>query len=73
MGDYLGDMMNEISSYGKGAYVSEFVSGVTKNYALRIVDKDGSVLKTTCKLRGITIISSNEDTVSFDYLKAMIV
>ncbi|KAG8227520.1 hypothetical protein J437_LFUL002409 [Ladona fulva] len=72
VGDYLGDMTDEVEKYGEGCYISEFVSGEPKNYALKICSKTTDFCKTVCKVHRITINSSNAEDVSFDRLKAMV-
>ena len=74
VGDFLGQLTDEISPLGEGCFISEFVSGGPKNYAYRVrstVKQDYD--KYVCKVRGITINSSNDDIVSFQSLKAMVV
>jgi hypothetical protein len=36
IGDYLGDLTNELQEYGSDSYIDEFVSGGPKNYAFRL-------------------------------------
>ncbi|XP_046405446.1 uncharacterized protein LOC124170632 [Ischnura elegans] len=73
VGDYLGDMTDEISPLGEGCYISEFVSGGPKNYAYIVKSKrDPTFEKSVCKVRGITINASNDGVVCFDTLKEMV-
>lgn len=68
IGDYLGDLTDEISEYGVGAYISEFVSGGPKNYAYKveIPDKEPVFI---CKVKGINLNYQNSQQVNFDTIK----
>jgi len=35
-GDYLGDITDELEEYGSGSYIEEFVTSVSKNYAILV-------------------------------------
>jgi hypothetical protein len=37
IGDYLGDLTNELEEYGPNSYIDEFVSGGPKNYAFSVL------------------------------------
>jgi hypothetical protein len=52
-GDRLGDMTDELKS---DEYIAEFIGAGPKNYAYRIVTRDGSrAPHTVCKIRGVTL------------------
>ncbi|XP_046399322.1 uncharacterized protein LOC124165837 [Ischnura elegans] len=72
LGDFLGDMTDELVKFGAEAFVDEFVSGGPKNYALRVKTKNSDKRQTICKARGLSINSSNERLISFDTLKSMV-
>ncbi|KAG8235576.1 hypothetical protein J437_LFUL013126 [Ladona fulva] len=72
VGDYLGDMTDEAKQFGTDCFIDEFVSGGPKNYAISIRSNSSDFHKTVCKVRGITVNSSTEDTVSFNNLKEMV-
>ncbi|XP_046406254.1 probable DNA polymerase [Ischnura elegans] len=73
IGDYLGDMTDEVAPMGPDCYISEFVSGGPKNYAYVVRSSSNSKFKkSVCKVRGITINSSNDGVVCFETLKAML-
>ncbi|XP_046393686.1 uncharacterized protein LOC124161413 [Ischnura elegans] len=73
VGDYLGDMTDELSPLGEGCYISEYVSGGPKNYAYIVRSKiNPEFEKRVCKVRGVTINSSNDEVVCFDTLKSMV-
>ena len=61
-GDKLGDMTSEL--------ISEFASGGSKNFAYRVVT--GTVEKTVCKVRGITLNYSASKLVNFEVIRDMI-
>ncbi|XP_025073692.1 uncharacterized protein LOC112552506 [Pogonomyrmex barbatus] len=57
-GNFLGDMTDELESYGRGSYIESFVSGGPKFYAY-IVRTPSGCTHETCKIKGITLNSSN--------------
>ena len=68
-GDKVGDMTNEL---GPDEYISEFVSGGSKNYAYKIVNTKTSAEKTVCKVRGITLNYATSQLVNYESIKDMI-
>lgn len=59
--------------YGENSFCTEFVSAGSKNYAYKVaVGGDLNNIKTVIKVRGISINSSCQDTVTFDTLKDMV-
>lgn len=68
LGDYLGDLTDEIASYGAGSYISEFVTGGPKNYAFK-VEIPGKQCVTVCKVKGINLHHQNSQSVNFDKIK----
>jgi hypothetical protein len=54
IGAFLGDMTNELSDFGEGAYIDEFVSGGPKNYSYRVQKADGTST-SKIKIRGFTL------------------
>jgi hypothetical protein len=73
VGDYLGDMTDEIAPLGQNCFISEFVSGGPKNYAYIVrSSSDPSFNKEVCKVRGVTINYSNDKVVCFETLKSMV-
>lgn len=74
IGPHLGDLTDQISDdFGTGSFCFEFVSGGAKNYSFKIAVKgDLNNVKTVTKVRGISINSSNDETVTFENLKAMV-
>ncbi|XP_046382273.1 uncharacterized protein LOC124153218 [Ischnura elegans] len=73
VGDYLGDMTDEITPLGQDCFISEFVSGGPKNYAYVVrSSSDPNFSKEVCKVRGVTINYSNDNVVCFETLKSMV-
>jgi hypothetical protein len=60
----LGDMTSDLRP---GEYIEEFVSGLPKNYAYRLVGG-----KTVCKVRGITLNYAASHLVNFNSIRHMI-
>ncbi|CAH0553368.1 unnamed protein product [Brassicogethes aeneus] len=72
VGDYLGMLTDEITEYGPGSKITEFVSGGPKNYAYRVYIANKKEYKSICKVKGITLNSKNSANVNFETLKAMV-
>jgi DNA polymerase type B, organellar and viral len=73
VGDFLGDMTDELSGYGPGSYVDEFVSCAPKSYALSIVTPGVERKQYICKCKGLTANFGNRNSFNFDIMKSMIV
>ncbi|XP_070167752.1 uncharacterized protein [Polyergus mexicanus] len=57
-GNFLGDMTDELESYGSGSYIEAFVSGGPKFYAYVVRSPDGRTHEA-CKVKGITLNYEN--------------
>lgn len=64
LGNFLGQMTDEISEYGNDAYITRFVSFGPKTYALEIKTKDD--YQWSFKLKGISLNSKVNESLSFD-------
>ncbi|XP_070515350.1 uncharacterized protein [Cardiocondyla obscurior] len=70
-GNFLGDMTDELKSYGCGSYITSFVSGGPKFYAYVVRTPDGRTHEV-CKIKGITLNYSNSLIVNFKSIKSLI-
>ena len=68
-GDFLGAMTTELKP---GEYISEFVSGSTKNYVYKTVNTVTGAESTVCKVRGFTLNYGASELVNFERIKHMI-
>ncbi|KAJ8965523.1 hypothetical protein NQ317_019537, partial [Molorchus minor] len=50
-GEFIGDMTDELESYGAGSYISEFVSGGPKNYAYKVFSTKDQKEEIVCKVK----------------------
>ena len=66
LGDYLGDLTNEVPE----GTMTHFVSGGPKNYAYKVETQTGTT--TTCKVRGITLSYQNALEINFDTVKDLV-
>lgn len=73
IGDFLGQMTDELASYGPGTYIIEYVSGGPKNYAYKAYSPTKKEIFTVVKVKGITLNSEISKTMNFDLMKEMIV
>ncbi|KAG5864571.1 hypothetical protein JTB14_026266 [Gonioctena quinquepunctata] len=58
-GNFLGDMNDELSEYGAGSYIKEFVSGRPKNYVFEVVTPTNE-RHITRKVKGIKHVRTGE-------------
>lgn len=71
IGSFLGDLTNELSSYGPGAYIESFLSGGAKFYAMRIRNTSGEVHEV-CKVKGIRLTYENSLKINFDSIRSLL-
>jgi hypothetical protein len=72
IGDYLGDLTDELEEYGSGSYIDDFVSSGPKNYAFSVICPSTGKRTYKCKVKGIILNYENSKVVNFDTLKTMI-
>lgn len=73
LGNYLGDLTDELAEYGAGSYITEFVSGGPKNYAYCVKSTKHGEICTVCKVKGINLNFKNSQQINFDTIKRMII
>lgn len=71
-GNFLGDLTDELSSYGSGSYITHFVSGGPKTYAYKVYSPINREIKQVCKVKGFTLNYKNSQIINFQCLKRMI-
>lgn len=72
LGDYLGELTDELSEYGKEAYITKFVSGGPKNYAYEVRVLENDSLQYCCKIKGITLNYKTREKLNFDTIEKLI-
>ena len=70
-GNFLGDMTDELESYGRGSYIESFVSGGPKFYAYVVRTPEG-LSHEVCKVKGITLNFANSRLVNFNSIKEIL-
>ncbi|KAL6417053.1 hypothetical protein ACFW04_013026 [Cataglyphis niger] len=70
-GNFLGDMTDELESYGSGSYIEAFVSGGPKFYAYIVRTPDGRAHES-CKVKGITLNYENSQLVNFNSIRDLL-
>ena len=70
-GPLLGDLTNELISYGENAYITSFVSGGPKFYAFTVRKPDGSEC-SVCKVKGIRMNFKNTQIINFESVRELI-
>jgi hypothetical protein len=68
-GDCLGDMTSELKP---SEYISEFVSGGSRNYAYKTVNTVKGAESTVCKVRVFTLNYGASQVLNFEKLQQMI-
>jgi G:T-mismatch repair DNA endonuclease (very short patch repair protein) len=71
-GNFLGDMTDELESYGHGSYIVSFVSGGPKFYAYVVRTPDGCN-REICKIKGIKLNFENARLLNFDSIYNLLV
>lgn len=71
-GTFLGEMTDELETYGPGSYIIEFVSGGPKNYSYKVYSPTKNMTITVVKVKGITLNYENTQVLDFDLMKKMI-
>jgi hypothetical protein len=72
IGDYLGEMTDELAEYGPGSYIVEFVSGGPKTYAYLVWSTNKNALVEVCKIKGLTLNLNTTKRLNFAQLKEMV-
>ena len=70
-GPSLGDLTDELESYGRGSYIISFVSGGPKFYSFTVRKPDGE-LCSVCKVKGIRLYFDNAQKIHFDSVRELI-
>jgi len=55
IGDYLGDLTDEMEEFGSGSFIDVFVSDGPKNYAFSVICPSTGKRTTKCEVKGITL------------------
>ncbi|XP_018578028.1 uncharacterized protein LOC108916298 [Anoplophora glabripennis] len=72
VGKFVGDLTDELESYGSGSYITEFASGGPKNYAYKIFSTKDQEEKIVCKVKGISLTYAASQIVNFEMIKNMV-
>ncbi|XP_055371983.1 uncharacterized protein LOC129605968 [Condylostylus longicornis] len=71
IGTLIGDLTNELASYGKNVYGTEFVSTGPKSYSYRYYNPDTDKFGEVVKCKGITSTKS-ETSLNFEHMKEIV-
>lgn len=71
LGDYLGDLTDELIDYGENSYICEAVFTSEKSYAFR-VKRHGKEDKIECKVKGLNLNYENSGKVNFAEMKNLV-
>ncbi|XP_055714985.1 uncharacterized protein LOC129809195 isoform X2 [Phlebotomus papatasi] len=72
VGSFLGELTDELSSYGEGSYIDEYVSTGPKSYGIRILNPTTGTYSYKVVFKGITMNRHVEEKVNFDALKELV-
>ncbi|XP_068993909.1 uncharacterized protein [Neodiprion pinetum] len=70
-GNFLGDLTDELASYGRGSFIRAFVSGGPKFYAFIIKRPNGKEVEI-CKVKGISLNHATSSKINFVAIKRMV-
>lgn len=71
-GKCVGDMTDELESYGTGSFITEFTCAGPKSYAFRVYSPLVEKYYDVCKVKGITLNYETSRIINFDKIKKMI-
>ncbi|KAG5884219.1 hypothetical protein JTB14_011708 [Gonioctena quinquepunctata] len=69
IGEFVGDMTDELEKEGPGSYITGFVSEEPKNYSYTFWSTKDREHKTVCKVKKISLNYSSEQLVNSDTIK----
>lgn len=69
VGDFIGDMTDELQCYGHGSFITEFVSGGPKNYSYKVFSTNDKTEHIVCKVKGINLNYESSQKINFDSIK----
>ncbi len=72
VGDFLGDLTDELQEFASGAFISEFVSCGPKQYSFRVKDGSGKVVKTVTKSKGFSLDYTAGAHINFKRMKRQV-
>ncbi|KAG5885995.1 hypothetical protein JTB14_025389 [Gonioctena quinquepunctata] len=72
LGSFLGEMTDELSEYGEGSYITDFVSGGPKLYAYRVYSTLKNETLDIIKVKGITLNYATHNQANFEKLRDMV-
>lgn len=71
LGDYLGDLTDELADFGENSYISEAVFTSEKSYAFN-VKTPGKNDSVECKVKGLNLSYGNSRKVNFESMKKLV-
>lgn len=71
LGDYLGDLTDELLDFGENSYISEAVFTSEKSYAFN-VKTPGKEDSVECKVKGLNLSYENSKRVNFETMKKLV-
>lgn len=72
LGDYLGDLTDELSEFGEQCYINEVVFTSEKSYAFTVKDSSDQIVGSVCKVKGISLNHENSLHINFERMKTLV-
>jgi hypothetical protein len=72
IGDFLGDLTDEMADYGPESHITELVSAGPKYYAYKFWCGNDGKFDTVCKVKGVTLHYENSGRVNFETIKSIV-
>lgn len=72
LGDYLGDLTDELSEYGENCYINEIVFSSEKSYAFTVMSDTNEIIDSVCKVKGVSLNYENSNHINFESMKELV-
>lgn len=72
IGNFIGDLTDEVSDYGPNSYITSFVSTGAKTYSFQVYNPDNGEISEIAKCKGISANVENRENLSFENLKKIV-
>lgn len=72
LGDYLGDLTDELQEFGEQCYINEVVFTSEKSYAFTVMNSDDEMVHSVCKVKGISLNYENSTHINFEQMKSLV-
>lgn len=72
LGDYLGDLTDEIAEYGENSFIEEVVISSEKSYSFIVKSPNENRTTYVCKVKGISLNYEKSNVINFESMKKLV-